>query len=73
MEKKARILGRGLFLHDRHRRFTLMAAGMFYLLVVGIWNSWAIAIRIVSAVPRPGEHKNKAPCWSGTRCFTSCV
>jgi len=49
--------GRALLLRDTQRGLTFMAVGMLSLLALGIRNSWAIAIEIVST--RPGRHQRR--------------
>lgn len=48
------VLGGVLLLRDPQRGLTLVAVGMLSLLALGIRNSWAIAIDVVST--RPGQH-----------------
>ena len=45
------VFGGVLFLHATQLGLTLVAAGMLLLLAVGIRNSWAIAIDVVSTPP----------------------
>jgi hypothetical protein len=45
-------LGGVLLLHDPQRGLTLVAVGMLSLLAVAIRNSWAIAIHVVSTLPK---------------------
>jgi len=45
------VLGGVLFFHATQLGLTLVAAGMVLLLAVGIRNSWAIAIDVVSTPP----------------------
>jgi len=47
------VSGGVLLLHDTQLGLTLMAVGMLSLLMVGVRNSWAIAVGVVS---RPGRH-----------------
>jgi hypothetical protein len=51
------VLGGVLLLHDPQRGLTLTAVGMLSLLILGIRNSWAIAIHVVSI--RPGRRDSK--------------
>jgi len=46
------VLGGVLLLHNPQRGLTLVAIGMLSLLAVAIRNSWAIAIDVVSTLPR---------------------
>jgi hypothetical protein len=48
------VLGGLLLLHDTQRGLTFAAIGMLLLLAIGIRNSWAIAVAIVSST-RPGH------------------
>jgi hypothetical protein len=51
------VFGGVLLPHDPQRGLTLVAVGMLSLLTLGIRNSWAIAIDIVSS--RPGRRNSK--------------
>ena len=46
------LLGGVLLLHNPQRGLTLVAVGMLSLLAVAIRNSWAIAIEVVSTLPK---------------------
>jgi hypothetical protein len=51
------VLGGVLFLHAPQLGLTLVAVGMLLLLGLGIRNSWAIAIDVVSTPPGRGNSK----------------
>ena len=46
------VLGGVLLLHQPQRGLTFVAVGMLTLLTLGIRNSWAIAVTVVSTPPR---------------------
>ena len=48
------VFGGVLLLHDTQCGLTFVAVGMLSLFIIGIRNSWAIAVGIVST--RPGRH-----------------
>jgi hypothetical protein len=51
------VCGGVLILHAPKRGLTFVAAGMLFLLAVAIRNSWALAVDVVSAPPRPRDSK----------------